>query len=78
MAIAEAAIAEVRSGSATTLLALMRARNKFSEVVTAAAAAAGGSGAVTTSFAGVESGRIEAIIKAVKTTDRPYISGQCE
>jgi len=74
--IAEAAIAEVRSGGFTTLVALMRARDKFSEAV---AQAAGGNSAnapmVTTAFTGVESGRIEAIIKSVKSTDRPYMSG---
>ena len=74
VAIAESTIREVRSGSATTLSALMKARDSFSELVLASSG--GEATKVTTAFTGVESGRIEAIIKLVKSNDRPYLSGE--
>jgi hypothetical protein len=67
VAIAEQAIQEVRGGEAS-LLVLLRTRRRFFEAV-------GSSVASTTVYSGVESGRIEAILKAVKPSDGPFLSG---
>ncbi|GAX80116.1 hypothetical protein CEUSTIGMA_g7554.t1, partial [Chlamydomonas eustigma] len=65
--IAEQAIREVLGGEAS-LLVLLRTRRRFSEAV-------GSSVASTTVYSGVESGRVEAILKAVKPSDGPFLSG---
>ena len=57
------------------MVALMKARDKFSEAVAEASGGKVAVAGVTTAFTGVESGRVEAIIKSVKSTDRPYMSG---
>lgn len=58
-------LAETKEGFAP-MLTLLRAKQRFAEVMGCP---------VQVAYNGVESGRVEAIVKAVKSTDAPFVSG---
>lgn len=65
-AICKQAVDDCKAGT-SGLIALLRTKRRVQELL------AGHQ--VTVSFKGVDSGRVEAIVKAVKPTDPPYMSG---
>jgi hypothetical protein len=63
--VSEACLAEVKGGT-PTLLILLRSKKRFAEAFGCP---------VNVAFSGVETGAIEALVKAVKAADSPYVSG---
>jgi hypothetical protein len=61
-----AAAVEESKGGASTVLCLLRAKAKFTQLCSVPGAVA---------FAGVDSGRLEVVVKAQKPNDPPYLSG---